>query len=54
MDGKKINLGGAPPIFKLDDEQKKIISFSAHSDKSDDLKKIENKILSIKDILCKK
>jgi hypothetical protein len=43
------NLGGSPPIFKLNSEQKKIIAFSQQLEKEDN--KPNKKILSIKDIL---
>lgn len=53
MSEKETNLGGTPPIFKLNNEQKKIISIGKHANKTDDLKNVSKKILSIKDILGK-
>ena len=52
MNQTNLNLGGCPPIFKINNEQKKIISFGKNIKNDKDFEDFEkNKTLSIKDIL---
>ena len=52
MNQSNTNLGGFPPIFKINNEQRKIISFGKNIKSDKDFEEFEkNKTLSIKDIL---